>query len=1555
MYKRIMSYILVFTMVLSSVLGVFPSYAANLDEENTTKKVEDLNDRNDTNILDDAKNEEIADKNINLQEENSNKTNEQNNVKLDESKKTIKRFSHRKNSRALVNNAVDDINIQENGKGSRFDMKITVHFSDRNGRINSGDKITLDFDAPDGIKFEPAINGSIPVEIDGKVVGNYSYSGNQLLVTFNENIEDFQNVNGKFYFTADIENNNKEQGTASIIVGDIKKDIIVEGRPTGSGGDGSDIDAIFRPNGKAGTKIVEEDSISWYMYLNEGKKYRENWEVKLYDNFNPKELELIKDSFQIALYHKSNPAEYFSLKEFESKGKGKIVFNEDGGFELTTRGEILSYTQVYISYKTKVLDKTISDYKNTAKLKYHNDDLIVSESSVKNWFAGIDITGAKEGELKIFKYFNEDGKKIPLENVEFKISKKDNPENNFIIKSDKDGIAFKDDLESGKYIVEEVKTPTGFLKIDKIFETEVFDTNDGKILEIENKKEIEKIDIPVEKSWIGKATDNVKVSLQSNKIKIEELTLSNDNNWKDSFKNLPKYDKNGKEIEYTIKEEKIDGYNTTITGDKENGFKITNTISGKVSIGVTKKWIGPKTNSVNILLLANGERVKEVQLDESNSWQYTFENLEKYQDGKEITYTVDEVNVDDNKYESKIIKDKDNNFDIINTNIEKINIPVEKKWIGKEANLVNIQLFADGKEIDNKILKESNDWKSTFENLPKYAINGNEIEYTVDEIELNEYTKSISGNKDTGFTITNKITGKTSVGVTKTWKGPKTEFIEVDLLANGKKVNSIILNEDNKWQYTFENLDMYKDGYEIDYTVKEQNLDLEKYTSDIKRKNNSFEIINTNTETINIPVNKIWKGPELESVKVKLFANGEDTNELLELTKNNWSSQFTDLKKYDNKGSKINYTIQEISNPGYNSYVNGDQNSGFTITNTIFEKISLNVSKHWEGPKMEYVELILLANGEKTDNILKLSSKNNWKSSFKNLDKYDSNGNEINYEIKEINLDENKYISKIEKKDKNNIEIKNINIEKINIPVEKKWVGESLDSIQVKLIANGKDTEKILTLDKNNWKGNFSNLEKFDKLGNEIDYKIEEIGVKGYNTVITGDKKTGFTITNTITGKISVGVTKSWFGPKTEEVKINLIADGEIVNNITLSEKNQWKYTFENLEEYKDGKKINYTVEEYNMDKDKYISEIKEISDNNFEIKNINIEKTKVSVEKKWKGKSLDLVQIKLIANGEDTDTILTLDETNWKGEFTNLDKYDSDGNEINYTVDEINSEGYKVNIIGDKDSGFIVTNTISGKTTVNISKIWEGPKMEFVDIRLLANGKSIDNIIRLDETNNWEGSFVDLEEYNSDGEEIEYSIEEINLDTNKFTNEITEKSDNNFQVKNINIEKINIPFEKKWVGKSQEKVEIKLITNGKETERIYLNQENNWKGEFKNLPKFDEYGIEIEYEIDELEVGGYEKVITGNMDEGFTVTNTQVVFPDEELTNDNNPPIKNSEKNKNPKKDKSNSKNINNSKENNSNKEKLPKTGVTGVGSLSIIGILTSLIGFYVFKKNKR
>ena len=444
----------------------------------------------------------------------------------------------------------------------------------------------------------------------------------------------------------------------------------------------------------------------------------------------------------------------------------------------------------------------------------------------------------------------------------------------------------------------------------------------------------EKVKIPVEKTWVGPKQSKVTVRLFADGVEKENVELSEANNWKHEFKDLPKYRADGSLIEYTVKEDAVFDYDTDIAGNANDGFKIKNTNTEKVKIPVEKTWIGPKQSKATVRLFADGVEKENVELGEANNWKHEFKDLPKYRaDGSLINYTVKEDAVVN--YDTDIAGNANDGFKIKNSNNEKVKVPVEKTWVGPKQSKVTVRLFADGVEKQKVELSAANNWKHEFENLPKYNADGSEIEYTVKEDAVENYDTDITGNANDGFKIKNSNNEKVKVPVEKTWIGPKQSKVTVRLFADGVEKENAELSEANNWKHEFENLPKYNaDGSEIKYTVKEDAV--ENYDTDITgNANDGFKIKNTNVEKIKIPVVKKWIGKELESVTVNLYADGKKIGEAKLSKSNGWKHTFENLPKYDEKtGEEIKYAIGENEILGYTAKITGDQEKGFEITNT---------------------------------------------------------------------------------------------------------------------------------------------------------------------------------------------------------------------------------------------------------------------------------------------------------------------------------------------------------------------------------------------------------------------------------------------------------------------------------------------------------------------------------------------------------------------------------------------------------------------------------------------
>ncbi|WP_254661067.1 Cna B-type domain-containing protein, partial [Bacillus wiedmannii] len=224
-------------------------------------------------------------------------------------------------------------------------------------------------------------------------------------------------------------------------------------------------------------------------------------------------------------------------------------------------------------------------------------------------------------------------------------------------------------------------------------------------------------------------------------------------------------------------------------------------------------------------------------------------------------------------------------------------------------------------------------------------------------------------SKVSGTDITNTKVGETKVEGTKTWKDDnakdRPEMIKVDLLQNGKVVDTKEVTAATEWKYTFEKLQAYDaNGVAYKYEVKEQPVS--GYESKVK----GYDITNTKVGETKVEGIKTWKDGNATDrptmIKVDLLQNGNviQTQDVFAVM--GWKYTFTDLEAYDAEGKAYEYTVKEQPLAGYESEVNGTD-----ITNTKVGETKVEGTKTWndnnvtDRPTM--IKVDLLQNGKVVD------------------------------------------------------------------------------------------------------------------------------------------------------------------------------------------------------------------------------------------------------------------------------------------------------------------------------------------------------------------------------------------------------------------------------------------------------------------------------------------------------------------------------------------------------------------------------------------------------------
>ena len=343
-------------------------------------------------------------------------------------------------------------------------------------------------------------------------------------------------------------------------------------------------------------------------------------------------------------------------------------------------------------------------------------------------------------------------------------------------------------------------------------------------------------------------------------------------------------------------------------------------------------------------------------------------------------FTVHGVKVDYENQEAFLVATNGENV------TEVTSIYVDKKWNDTKdhsATPVTVYLLANGKRIREVTLDSGNDWKFTWENMPKYWADGSEVIYSVQEGTVPGYLGKVelltenTSIKTYWETATNFVNGGTYL--LKTKEG---------YLAATQDRNSLhwITDENTAKTSAYARWKTTVNGNYISFTNEAGATifyDSSCFQSATTPGSNTKFIFKDNDIIYN---DSSYMGP-LQTSGIIYTA---------------WS--------YD---SRLSFSLLRERVEVTNIPIEG---VAYRITNnpvTEDQTVSLKVTKTWDigkhGTEAMYrgltVEVKLLENGVDTGLAVNLSLRNGWTDSFTWLPKYDEAGKEIVYSVREVPID----------------------------------------------------------------------------------------------------------------------------------------------------------------------------------------------------------------------------------------------------------------------------------------------------------------------------------------------------------------------------------------------------------------------------------------------------------------------------------------------------------------------------------------------------------------------
>lgn len=945
--------------------------------------------------------------------------------------------------------------------------------------------------------------------------------------------------------------------------------------------------------------------------------------------------------------------------------------------------------------------------------------------------------GNAEGYTFVVKVHKHDGQGKDLAGAEFEVVRDANKKVVGKIVTDAQGNGQVAGLLRDAYTLREIKAPDGYQLSNEEIKIQGGDFGADKsvLKQVVNVPAVTTVDVRGTKSWSdaenqdGLRPEQVTIKLLANGTETGQTTTATAaNGWTYEFTGLDAKDAQGQAITYSVAEEAVTGYTSTV-----NGYDITNSHTPEtVSIQGTKTWEdgdnqdGLRPEQITVKLLADGvETGQTTTATAANNWTYEFTNLPKNKAGKAITYSVAEEAVQG--YTSTV-----NGYDLTNNHATDLtSVSGTKTWQdnddqdGLRPGQVTIKLLADGVETgQTAVASAANNWTYEFSNLPKNKA-GKAITYSVAEEAVVGYTASVNG-----YNLTNSHTPETvSVQGTKTWQdndnqdGVRPEQVTIKLLADGVETGqTAVASAANNWTYEFSNLPKNKAGKAITYSLQEEAV--AEYTASYQ----AYNVTNSHTPgQTSHTVQKVWDDGQNQDglrpveLKVQLYADDQKYGDEVSLTAaNNWTYTWSQLPEKA-QGKAISYQAREVAVPqGYQADQPSTQAGVTTLTNRHTPEVtSVSGTKTWkdnnnqDGVRPERIKVNLLADG-----VLKaskeVSAADNWAYSFDNLPKFAA-GQAVVYTITEDAVAE--YSTQVEGYNLTNSHTPG----QTSLTVTKQWQdqgdqdGLRPSQIQVQLYADGVASGSPVTLTAaNNWVYTWSGLaEKAN--GKTIEYSVKEVDQpSGYTSTTSQVSPGNVLIVNQHTpATTEVKGQKTWDdannqdGKRPESVTVQLYADGQVVASQVVTAANNWTYSFSNLPQFAKGKAISYSVQELvdaGLDKAGYRPSYEAYNITN----HYKPEVTSFEVRKVWNDQNdqdklrPSQIQVQLYADGKAFGEPVTLKADNdWRHVFADLAKY-QEGKEVVYTVEEVAVP-----------SGYSVTSSQTGVNQVTLTNTHQPKRPE--------------------------------------------------------------------------------------------------------------------------------------------------------------------------------------------------------------------------------------------------
>ena len=557
-----------------------------------------------------------------------------------------------------INDVVTSVNISKSTGGAITDplgvwesFQVEANFVLPNGRVKKGDQTVIQL----GDDFKVFETDTIDLlDPSGQKVATATVDDQRkvITVTYTDYPERMANVTGKLRFFARVDHQVvKGQKTLDFTL-TIDKKVISGGNIDYKGvnpGENPPTPEVFSKWGW--TNSDDKLKLTYTLNINQGHTALHNIDIKDQLAFTDGKIKADSVNIHTGTWQVSDEDGAYHLKDTTNVTKNYSPVVSADGRSLTVHiGDLAPEQGMTIRYDV-YLDKVPAintSYKNNATMT-------AKEIKEQNKVADVlyqFLDGDFNGEKYSFTIHKKGENGQALAGAVFAVTADDTGEQVGTITTDENGVGTITGLIKQAYTVQEIQAPTGYVLSEEPIKISKDDFGNDLAISRDLVNQKEKTSVSGQKTWNdndnhdGKRPSKITVDLLANGVKVASKKVKPDaaGTWAYHFDNLDVVDDAGNVIAYTVSEEPVEGYETTI-----EGTNITNTHTPEVTeVAVKKIWDdadnkdGLRPEKITVRLLADGQEVAVKEITATDNWQASFTDLPVYKEGKKIAYAITE-------------------------------------------------------------------------------------------------------------------------------------------------------------------------------------------------------------------------------------------------------------------------------------------------------------------------------------------------------------------------------------------------------------------------------------------------------------------------------------------------------------------------------------------------------------------------------------------------------------------------------------------------------------------------------------------------------------------------------------------------------------------------------------------------------------------------------------------------------------------------------------------------------------------------------------------------